>query len=82
MLTAARPRSLYSGSSTSNGIAGLSLEATIKTTYETGKIVGFLRRVFGTSSFAAGATIGEDEDFYSYGLDSVQTLLENVPKRQ
>ncbi|KAF3009254.1 putative secondary metabolism biosynthetic enzyme [Neopestalotiopsis sp. 37M] len=66
--------SLYSGSSTSNGVAGLSLEATVKTTYETGKIVGFLRQVFGTSSFAAGATIGEDEDFYSYGLDSVQTL--------
>ncbi|ETS81832.1 hypothetical protein PFICI_06834 [Pestalotiopsis fici W106-1] len=66
--------SLYSGSSPQNGLAGLSLEATVKTTYEPAKIVSFLRHVFGASSYTAGATIEEGEDFYSYGLDSVQTL--------
>lgn len=49
------------------------LETTTKTFYEPAKIVSFLRQVF-ASAFAAASEIGEDEDFFAYGLDSIQTL--------
>ncbi|KAI4594973.1 putative secondary metabolism biosynthetic enzyme [Pestalotiopsis sp. 9143b] len=65
---------LYSGPPASNGLAGLSLQATVKTTYETAQIVSFLRQVFDASSFTMGPTMEDDEDFYLHGLDSVQTL--------
>ncbi|KIX06266.1 uncharacterized protein Z518_04241 [Rhinocladiella mackenziei CBS 650.93] len=64
---------LYSGRSSQERIVCVSLKPSLKPVYELSTIVDFLRNIL-AASFAAGATIGEDEDFFAYGLDSVQTL--------
>lgn len=58
----------------SRQLPDISLEATVvKTTFERTKIISFLRQVF-SLSYTPGATIGEDDDLFSHGLDSIQTL--------
>ncbi|KAM0814113.1 putative Carrier domain-containing protein [Seiridium cardinale] len=63
----------YSTSDEQGSIANVSLAPTIKTVYEPSSLINFLRQVLATY-FPPAATIGEDEDFFAYGLDSVQTL--------
>ncbi|KAI1120472.1 acetyl-CoA synthetase-like protein [Nemania abortiva] len=46
---------------------------TFKRVYQGPEVTSFLRNIL-AMSFVHGATIGENEDFYSHGLDSVQTL--------
>ncbi|KAI0387834.1 hypothetical protein F5Y04DRAFT_286810 [Hypomontagnella monticulosa] len=41
--------------------------------YELPMVINSVRRIM-TLSFPQGATIGEHEDFFAYGLDSVQTI--------
>lgn len=57
-----------------NGIDNMGLEPSLKPVYERATVIGFLRRVLTAASFAAGATVGEDDDFFAYGLDSVQSI--------
>ncbi|CAJ2511290.1 Uu.00g069150.m01.CDS01 [Anthostomella pinea] len=64
---------LYSDESSQKKTASVSLKASLKPVYEHSVVVDFLRTIV-SESFVPGATIGEDEDFFSYGLDSVQTL--------
>ncbi|KAI1778529.1 acetyl-CoA synthetase-like protein [Hypoxylon cercidicola] len=52
---------------------GIKLKPTLKPVYELPLVAEFVRNVIAVS-FAAGATIGESEDFFAYGLDSIQTL--------
>ncbi|KAI1655328.1 acetyl-CoA synthetase-like protein [Daldinia decipiens] len=49
------------------------LERSPEGVYESPIVVKFLRRIIALS-FPRGAAIGEREDFFVYGLDSVQTL--------
>lgn len=65
--------SLYLGSVSQDQVVTVSLEGTTKTVYEPARVTSFLRQVLSTS-FAPAKSIGEDEDFFAYGLDSVQTL--------
>ncbi|KAI1377877.1 acetyl-CoA synthetase-like protein [Hypoxylon crocopeplum] len=51
----------------------VALTATLKRVYDNSAVVDFLRGVFAVS-FAQGASINENEDFYAHGLDSVQTI--------
>lgn len=65
---------LYSNSLTPNDPSiTVDLNPVLKTVYEPAKIVSFLRQVLAVS-FVPVTTIGEDEDFFAHGLDSVQTL--------
>lgn len=66
---------LYSASSLEENFVSVGLDATnvTKTVYEKSKIIGFLRQVF-AASFAPASSFGEDEDFFTHGLDSIQTL--------
>lgn len=54
-------------------ILSIRLEPTLKTIYEPAKIVGFLRQILAVS-FGPAATVGENEDLFAHGLDSLQTL--------
>ncbi|KAI1082141.1 acetyl-CoA synthetase-like protein [Whalleya microplaca] len=49
------------------------LEGTLKTTYSLPAITAFVRRIL-IPSLPEAATLGEDEDLFAYGLDSLQTL--------
>jgi thioester reductase-like protein len=66
---------LYSVSSLEQNFVSVDLSGTnvTKTIYERSKIIGFLRQIF-ASSFAPAASFGEDEDFFTHGLDSIHTL--------
>lgn len=64
---------LYSDTAQGERLADVSLKPIVKTVYEPSAIVSFLRQIF-SISYPQGAIIGEYEDFYSYGLDSLQTL--------
>lgn len=55
------------------GDVEIKLKPTIKSVYELPMVVDFLRDIFAIS-FAAGGTVGVDEDFFAHGLDSLQTL--------
>lgn len=65
--------SLYSSSSGKEKVVKVSLKASTKAVYEIAAIIGFLRHVFAVS-FPRASTVGEDEDFFAHGLDSIQTL--------
>ncbi|KAI8625972.1 acetyl-CoA synthetase-like protein [Xylariaceae sp. FL1651] len=65
---------LYSSSSSSQEAStSVSLKPTLKPVFELPAVAQFLREILALS-FAPAATISEDEDFFAYGLDSVQTL--------
>ncbi|KAI0384999.1 acetyl-CoA synthetase-like protein [Hypomontagnella monticulosa] len=64
---------LYSASLVQGTLPSTGLKPVLKQVYERSTVVDFLRGVLATS-FAQAATLGEDEDFYAHGLDSVQTL--------
>ncbi|KAI0430794.1 acetyl-CoA synthetase-like protein [Xylaria sp. FL1042] len=65
---------LYSGSlSSQEQPVTISLKPILKPVYELSAVTRFLREVV-SLSFAPGASIGEDDDFFGYGLDSMQTL--------
>ncbi|KAI0147792.1 hypothetical protein GGR57DRAFT_505397 [Xylariaceae sp. FL1272] len=49
------------------------LKSKVKTVFELSDVMTFVRQVLSVS-FHAADTIGENEDFFSYGLDSVTTL--------
>ena len=57
----------------SNGSVEVDLKPTLRPLYESATVDEFMRRII-SASFPAGATIGGDEDFFAYGLDSIQTL--------
>jgi hypothetical protein len=42
--------------------------------YDQAKFIRFLRQVLTSTSFSQGSTIGESDNFYTNGLDSVQTI--------
>ncbi|ETS77286.1 hypothetical protein PFICI_11160 [Pestalotiopsis fici W106-1] len=63
----------YSATPPQPQMVNVSLESTVKTVYEPAKLLNFLRLIL-APSFPPASTIGEDEDFFAYGLDSVQTL--------
>jgi thioester reductase-like protein len=63
-LAAAKPAS---------SLANVDLGSTTKTVYTPSKITSFLRQVF-APTFPAASEIEEDEDFFVYGLDSIQIL--------
>ncbi|KAF7519954.1 hypothetical protein G7054_g12910 [Neopestalotiopsis clavispora] len=54
-------------------LVNISLETTVKIVYEPAKLLSFLRLIL-SPSFPPASSIGESEDFFAYGLDSVQTL--------
>ncbi|KAI1098771.1 hypothetical protein F4804DRAFT_323875 [Jackrogersella minutella] len=62
---------LYSGLTSDDRAVSVSLKP--KLLYERHAVVDFLRSILALS-FADGADIGEDEDFYVHGLDSIQML--------
>ncbi|KAI0973343.1 acetyl-CoA synthetase-like protein [Xylaria arbuscula] len=65
--------SLYSDSSSLQGQSTtISLKPVMKPVYELSTVSQFLREVI-SLSFAPGATIAEDDDFFGHGLDSMQT---------
>lgn len=64
---------LYSGLTSDDKTVCVSLKPISKLLYERSAVVDFLRTILAVS-FTEGGTIGEDEDFYAYGLDSIQTL--------
>ncbi|KAI0007306.1 acetyl-CoA synthetase-like protein [Xylariaceae sp. FL0662B] len=64
---------LYSGIISDDMAVSVSLKPSLELSYERHAVVDFLRSILAIS-FADGATIGEDEDFYAHGLDSIQTL--------
>lgn len=64
---------LYLSSSRQDNLITVDLEGSVKTVYESTAITIFLREVLAVSVPPA-STFGEEEDFFSHGLDSVQTL--------
>ncbi|KAI1307066.1 acetyl-CoA synthetase-like protein [Xylaria venustula] len=65
--------SLYSDfSSLQEQPTTISLKPVMKPVYELSTVTQFLREIIGLS-FAPGATIAEDDDFFGHGLDSMQT---------
>lgn len=66
---------LYEGSSAveDQQPVSISLKPSHESVYELPAVIQFLREVVALS-FAPGATISEDDDFFGYGLDSMQTL--------
>ncbi|OTB19794.1 hypothetical protein K445DRAFT_52566 [Daldinia sp. EC12] len=69
----AEVESLYSKPAAPVALPSISLKPILKQVYERSTVVDFLRSVL-AKSFVHASSIGEDEDFYSYGLDSLQTL--------
>ncbi|KAI0420854.1 male sterility protein-domain-containing protein [Xylaria grammica] len=66
--------SLYSSSSPpQEKCVTISLKPVLKPVYELSAVTQFLREVI-SLSFARGATIAGDDDFFGYGLDSMQTV--------
>lgn len=51
----------------------IGLEPTLKAFYEPTKIISFLRQILSVS-FSPATTVGENEDLFAHGLDSLQTL--------
>lgn len=64
---------LYSSSSQQDNVVTVGLQGKSKTVYEQAAVVEFLRQVF-AASFPPAATIGEEEEFFAHGLDSIQTV--------
>lgn len=64
---------LYSSSSQEARLVAVNLKPVTKTVYETPAVTSFLRQLIAIS-FPQESNIGENEDFFAYGLDSIQTL--------
>ncbi|KAI1266129.1 hypothetical protein F5Y18DRAFT_382538 [Xylariaceae sp. FL1019] len=64
---------LYEGLSSGDKTVMVDLKPQVKTVFELSDVTAFVRQVLSVS-FHAADTIGENEDFFSYGLDSVTTL--------
>ncbi|RYC65868.1 hypothetical protein CHU98_g278 [Xylaria longipes] len=64
---------LYTNLSLGNKTVTVDLASKLKQVFELSEVADFVRRVL-SASFQVADTIGEDEDFFSYGLDSVTTL--------
>ncbi|KAJ4385395.1 hypothetical protein N0V93_009823 [Gnomoniopsis smithogilvyi] len=64
---------LYSAASLQDRFIDVNLKSSPATGYEPAAINRFLRQII-TASFPAASTIGETEDFFAHGLDSIQTL--------
>lgn len=64
---------LYTDSGRERRLVMVPLKAKQKTVYEDADVVAFLRQVLAVS-FPPASTISESEDFFSHGLDSIQTL--------
>ncbi|XXH01320.1 hypothetical protein Hte_007678 [Hypoxylon texense] len=66
---------LYSNASSRDQgqMLSIGLEPTLKAFYERTKITNYLRQITSVS-FVPAATIGENEDLFAHGLDSLQTL--------
>ncbi|KAI0169854.1 acetyl-CoA synthetase-like protein [Hypoxylon sp. FL1284] len=64
---------LYAKSSARGALLNVGLKPILKQVYERSAVVEFLRGVL-ARSFPHAANIGEDEDLYAHGLDSVQVL--------
>ena len=64
---------IYSGTLRQRAVGGMGLKLTPKLIYEQATIVKFLRGIISTF-LPLASTISDHEDFFSHGLDSVQTL--------
>lgn len=64
---------LYSSSSDQDKVVTVNLKPITKTVYEPAAIVSFLRQILAVS-FPPASALGDNEDFFAHGLDSIQTL--------
>ncbi|KAI1505652.1 acetyl-CoA synthetase-like protein [Biscogniauxia marginata] len=64
---------LYLSSSLPDRTITVELKSSLRRVYEQPAVIDFLRSILATT-FVQAAKISEDDDFYSHGLDSVQTL--------
>ncbi|KAI0013533.1 acetyl-CoA synthetase-like protein [Xylariaceae sp. FL0662B] len=64
---------LYLSSSSQGKIVSVSLESSLKRVYQQSAVINFVRDIL-AASFVQSAKMGEDDDFYAHGLDSMQTL--------
>lgn len=64
---------LYTNLGRDQRLVTIGLKAKQKTIYEDADVVAFLRQALAVS-FPLASTITEDEDFFAYGLDSIQVL--------
>lgn len=64
---------LYSSSSQVDRLVTVNLKSSTKTVYELAAVTKFLRQIIG-ASFSQASTVGDSEDFFAHGLDSIQTL--------
>ncbi|KAI0202451.1 hypothetical protein F4808DRAFT_76239 [Astrocystis sublimbata] len=64
---------IYKTASMGKNTVTVDLKPKMKQVFELPDVISFVRRVL-SASFPAAETMGADEDFFAYGLDSVSTL--------